>query len=110
MRKFLDKLLVAHFRDVPFDVGLSHLEQDVWREIRAAQAETALPWTEKVLLALNVPRFQMASLAMALALGLVFSPAFPPNDTTKVGTNLPGMEVFTLDAPYLTTNLIERSE
>ncbi len=111
MRKFLDRLLALHFRDARADSRLDRLEQDVWRNIHAASGEAALPWQEKMLLAFGTPRFQLASLFAALILGISLSPAIPLGNTEKVDhVALPDMQVFTLHAPYLTANLIERSE
>lgn len=111
MRKYLDRLLTLHLRDAPTDDRLYRLEQDVWRRIHAAGAEAALPWQEKMLLAFGVPRFQIASLAVALILGISLSPAIPLGNTVKADhVILPDMQMFTLHAPYLTANLIEISK
>lgn len=76
-----------------------------------AGAEAALPWQEKMLLAFGVPRFQLASLLAALIIGISLSPAIPLDNAAKADhVILSDMQVFTLHAPYLTTNLIERSE
>jgi len=111
MRKILDRLLALHFRDARADSRLDRLEGDVWRRIHTANVEAALPWQEKMLLAFGVPRFQLASLLAALVLGISLSPAIPLDNTVKADhVILPDMQVFTLHAPYLTANLIERSE
>jgi len=111
MRKILDRLLALHFREAPADRRLDRLEQDVRRRIYAAGAEAAMPWQEKMLLTFGVPRFQLASLAIAVVLGLSLSPTIPLGNAAKADQPLlQDMRVFSVHAPYLTANLIERNE
>ncbi len=110
LHKMLDRLLNTHFREPPQAHQLDWLEQDVWRRIHATTADTTLPWQEKMLLAFGAPRFQLASLAIALVLGISLSPAIPLRHTAQVNQPTLDMQMFTVHAPYLTANLIERSE
>lgn len=110
LNKMLNRLLTMHFRDQPDGQRLDRLEQDVWRRIHAASADAALPWQEKMLLAFGMPRFQLASLAVALILGISLSPAIPLGNAVGADQTVPDMSMFTVHAPYLTANLIERSE
>jgi hypothetical protein len=110
LHKMLDRLLAMHFREPPADHRLDRLERDVWHRIHATTTEGALPWQEKMLLAFSVPRFQIASLAIAVVLGLSLSPAIPLGSTARTEQPIADLQVFTVHAPYLTANLIERSE
>lgn len=110
LHKMLNRLLTMHFRGTPAEQRLDQLEQDVWRRIHATTADAALPWQEKMLLAFGMPRFQLASLAIALVVGISLSPAIPLGNAARVDQAVPDLQVFTIHAPYLTANLIERSE
>lgn len=110
LNKMLNRLLATHFRESPAGNRLDRLEQDVWRRIHATAADAALPWQEKMLLAFSVPRFQLASLAIAVVLGLSLSPAIPLGKIAHADQPALDMSMFTARAPYLTANLIERSE
>lgn len=110
LHKMIDRLLATHFRRQPAENRLDRLEQDVWRKIHAASADAALPWQEKMILAFGIPRFQLASLAIAVTLGLALSPAIPLSKAIHAEQPIADMQVFTIHAPYLTANLIERSE
>ena len=110
LHKMLNRLLTMHFKGAPAGQRLDRLEQDVWRRIHATTAEAALPWQEKMLLAFGMPRFQLASLAIALVVGISLSPAIPLGYAAQADRAVPDMQMFTVHAPYLTANLIERSE
>lgn len=110
MRKFLDRLLALHFREIPIDGRIDRLEQDVWRKIHAASADAALPWQEKMFLAFGLPQFRFASLAAAVMLGIALGPVFAPGNVAHVNSGIPDMQVFTAHAPYLMANLIGRTE
>ena len=109
LHKMLDRLLAMHFKEPPTNSRLDRLEQDVWRRIHTASAEMVLPWYDKMVIAFAVPQFRLASLAIALILGISLSPAFNPGATTS-NHDVLGMSVFTLQSPYLPSNLIERME
>lgn len=110
MRKFLDRLLILHFRDTPADSRLDRLEQDVWRKIHGASAEASLPWQEKMFLAFGLPQFRLASLAVAVMLGIALGPVFSPGNVVRANSGITDMQVFTAHAPYLMANLIGRME
>jgi hypothetical protein len=108
--KMLDSLLRLHFRKMPAGRRLDSLEQDVWRKIHAASAEMVRPWHDKMLLAFDVPQFRMASLAMALVIGIGASPIFTPSHAIASGGDVLGLNVFTVQSPYLHSNLMERMQ
>ncbi|MCB2081548.1 MAG: hypothetical protein H6908_03500 [Hyphomicrobiales bacterium] len=110
LNKMLNRLLATHFRESPEGNRLDRLEQDVWRRIHVTTADAALPWQDKMLLAFSVPRFQLASLAIALIVGISLSPAIPLGNAVRADRAVPDMQMFTVHAPYLTANLIERNE
>ena len=110
LHKMLNKLLTIHFRNQTDRRSLNRLEQDVWYKIHTANTDTTLPWQEKLLLAFGMPRFQLASLAIAMILGLSLSLTIPPGKFTNADQLVPDMSIFTIHAPYLATNLIEQSE
>lgn len=105
IHKMLNRLLAMHFNEAPADHRLDRLEQDVWSKIHAASTEIMQPWYDKMALAFAVPQFRMASLAMALVIGISASPAFTPASASN--DDVLDMSVFTVKSPYLTANLIE---
>lgn len=105
LRKTLDRLLSIHFRAEVNNSKLDHLEQDVWRKIRMQAADIALPWYEKMVLAFSVPQFRLASIVMAIVIGLSLSPVIPfPSDASA--SEAMGLKVFAANTPYLLTNKI----
>ena len=108
LHKMLNRLLAMHFNTAPADHKLDRLEQDVWRKIHTASAEMVQPWYDKMALAFSVPQFRMASLAMALVIGISASPVFTPGPANASNDDALGMSVFTAQSPYLSSNLIER--
>jgi len=97
-----------HFKEPATGHKLDRLEQDVWRKIHAASAEMVQPWYDKMAMAFAVPQFHMASLAMALVIGISASPVFTPGPAAASNDDVLGMSVFTAQSPYLSSNLIER--
>jgi len=111
MHTLLNRLLALHFREAPADRRLDRLEQDVRRRIHAAGAEAALPWGEKIFLSFGEPQFRMASVAAAIMLGVILSPAFPPYAAVRhPSAGPPDMEMFTPHAQYLVINMIEQAK
>ena len=105
LHKMLDRLLAMHFKEPSTNNKLDRLEQDVWSKIHSASAEMIMPWYDKMMLAFAVPQFRMASLAMALVIGISISPVLTPGMSTESQDTL-GMDVFTSRSPYLADNLI----
>ncbi len=105
LRKTLDKLLVIYFNKQYDTSKLDHLEQDVWRKIRMQTADMALPWYEKIVMAFAVPEFRMVSIAMAVVIGLVFSPVITFSSSASASEAM-GLQVFATNTPYLLTNQI----
>ena len=107
LHKILDRLLSLHFKECDIGNKLNTLEQDVWRRINTANATIIQPWYDKIVLAFAVPEFRMASLAMALVIGIGFSAILPSSEYKSPNNNIMEMSVFTVNSPYLTSNLIE---
>ena len=97
-----DKLLSVYFyrHETP---SLQSLEQDVLRRIRLEAAENSVPWYENIILACSAPQFYAVSLTLALLMGITLSPVFALKETASTPL---GLEVFTLNAPYLAKNMI----
>jgi len=109
LHKMLDKLLTMHFKAPATNNKLDRLEQDVWSKIHAASADMAKPWYDKMVAAFSVPQFQMASLAMALVIGIATSPMMIPSQT-NISNDVLGMSVFSAQSTYLPSNLIEHTK
>lgn len=110
LHKMLDRLLTMHFKETATSHKLDRLEQDVWRKIHAASADMVQPWYDKMAMAFAVPQFRMASLAMALVIGITVSPVMNPGPAVASnGGVIQEISVFTAQSPYLPSNLIERT-
>lgn len=102
MHKTLDHLLAAHFQRPLLEENLDDFQQEVWRRIHAREAMTGSGF-EAVLSVFSLPRFQMASLAFALLVGVIASTAIPPTAAQPVSNavNATGMGIFAANANYL---------
>lgn len=101
----LDDLLSA-YAETPIDNSrLAWVESDVRRRIHA-QATTASTWPDTVISAFAIPQFRMASLGMAVMLGLLASPAFVGHASAQSPL---GLDMFTMKAPYLTDNMMAKN-
>lgn len=110
LHKMLNRLLAMHFKKSHKNANLERLESDVLCKIHTIKADLAMPWYDKMMIAFSVPRFRLASLVIALIIGVVASPVFMPSTIIASNSDIPSMNVFTLQATYLPTNLFERIE
>lgn len=108
LKKTIDKLIFLHFKDAGSSRNLSHLEGNVWHKIHAIQADQSLSWQEKVWLAFGVKEFRVASITLALVLGLSVGGIMPheqPNISSK--SREMGLHVFASNIEYLPSTIIE---
>ncbi len=108
LHKMLDKLLAMHFKSVNTDRRLDRLEQDIWRKINIASRDMAQPWYDKMVMALSVPQFRVASLAMALIIGIMVGSVITFDHSTVSANDMLGMNIFTAESSYLPSNIIEQ--
>ena len=88
---------------------INNLQQDVWLRIRNQTEAITLSWSDKILLGLNMPRFQLLSVSMAIFIGFGLSSLIPSsNNELPSASEATGLDVFSSQAPYLlTTRLME---
>ncbi len=105
-----DKMLAAYFNKSSSNNRLDQLERDVWKKIHFRENEEFTSWHNTVLLVFNMPKFQVSSVAFALLVGLVLSPIIALEFKKEVNQAPLDLSVFKINAPYLTTNLIEQTK
>lgn len=108
LHKMLDRLLAMHFKIPATNNKLDRLEQDVWSKIHAASADMVQPWYDKMAMAFAVPQFRVASLAIALIIGITVSPVLSPSKASASNQDILGLSVFAAQSSYLPSTLIER--
>lgn len=99
----IDELLAEHFGTPPGVDRLDNLEGDVWRHIHARRAARGRGGRPTPLLA---PRFRLAAVGLAVALGLLAG-GMPRGPTAGGASSLQAldMQVFTAPAGYLTPSI-----
>ena len=105
LKEPLDKLLVTHFNKPSDSSKLDDLVPDVWRRICMQRADITLPWHEKMVLAFSLPQFRLASISMAIIIGLSLAPAIKVQSRVST-SDVMGLKVFAVNTPYLLTNQI----
>jgi hypothetical protein len=99
----LDTLLKRYFSHSLDDSRLNRLESDVWRKIEMTKAEQPAGAFERLLAAIFQPQYQLAPVAIAIAIGLFaghmvsFNPP-PQQQTSAAALNF---EVFSSQSDYL---------
>ena len=108
----LDKLLLGFASKTADETGLETMESNVWRKVRINGFNSRPSFGETVINALNTPKFQISSLGIALFAGIVISPFFSDKLLTKdeLFKQEFNMKIFTVDTPYLTANLIDKTK
>lgn len=88
---------------------INNLEQNVWLRIRTQSEVITLSWSDKILLGLNMPRFQLLSVSIAIFIGFSLSSVIPSStNELPSASEATGLDVFSPQAPYLlTTRLME---
>lgn len=108
LKKTIDKLIFLHFKSAAPSYSLANLESDVWQKIQTIKADQNLSWQEKMFLAFGVKEFRMASITLALVLGLGIGGVMPqgqPDISSK--SREMGLHVFASNIEYLPYTLIE---
>lgn len=106
MESMLDKLLALRFAEQFPAKRLNNLEGDVLRRIHQQKTELSLPWYEVLARAFNVPQFRLASLILALVIGVCLSPILPSELAIASTSEMLGLDLFTMNSPQLPTTLI----
>ena len=104
LKKTIDKLIFMHFRSAGSSRNLASLENDVWQKIHAIKADQTLTWQEKMFLAFVVREFRMASITLALLLGLGMGNIMPQGESASREM---GLHVFASNVEYLPSTLFE---
>ena len=106
LKKTVDKLIFMHFRSAVSSRNLENLESDVWQKIQAIKEDQNLSWQEKMFMAFGVKEFRMASIAMALLLGLSMGGVMPQEQPTISSASREiGLHVFAANVEYLPSNI-----
>jgi hypothetical protein len=103
--KIIDKLLVRSFQNKPDYCRLERLESDVWARIRQSKAATRPEFSIFPTWG-GVAQLRFASLVLAFATVLMasqLSPVIAQSDSL-------GLEVFSMNAPYMITSTIFNSD
>ncbi len=107
LKNTIDKLLAIHFKSFPSGQKLARLENDVWQKIQAIKEDKSLSWQEKMFMAFSVPQFRMASVTLAVVVGLGVSVLIPEQQQSRSMSQELGLHVFASNAPYLPSTLFK---
>lgn len=100
IERYVHQQVVSH--------DLSDLEENVWRSIRARQTDTSRSVLYNLLTVPELTQFRLASLVLAITLGLLLSLAVPTgSDSMPLGKNneIAELEVFDAHSPFLLSSI-----
>jgi len=103
--RFLNLILIKDKKNSHLD----NLENDVLRKLATIRKDQELSWYEKIILSFSVPQFRVASLSIAILIGMSVSPFFTPLQNNSADTALVS-NIFSAESTYLPVNLIERTK
>ena len=108
-KRTIDKLLTMYFKEKSNNNGLVRLENNVWQKIHAIQSDKSLSWQEKMFLAFGVPGFRLASVTLALVMGLGMGTIISQEQTSLIVSTSQemGLHVFAANLEYLPSTLLE---